>query len=76
MNRFIPYGSEEWTREQWSIFDRYHPQPFGVYSFSGDDYCNDGEGNCSWDGESRRCNCGNRRVYWCFIEDYVYPEAW
>jgi hypothetical protein len=25
----------------------------------------DEENNCNgWDGESRRCDCGNRRVYW------------
>lgn len=31
------------------------------FSFSGDDNCE----NCSgWDGESHRCECGNRRVEW------------
>lgn len=38
------------------------------------------EGNeCSgWDGEDRRCNCGNRRVCWVLSDDgtYVYAEAW
>jgi hypothetical protein len=29
-----------------------------------DDNCNDGAGNCYWDGVSRRCGCGNRRMYW------------
>jgi hypothetical protein len=32
-----------------------------MFSFSGDDYCE----NCSgWDGQDRRCSCGNRRVNW------------
>lgn len=33
---------------------------------------------CSgWDGESRRCSCGNRRVSWVLSDDntYVYAEA-
>lgn len=33
-----------------------------------------------WDGESRRCDCGNRRVSWesggTFLEPYVYGEAY
>jgi hypothetical protein len=29
------------------------------------DYLDDGDEECGgWDGESRRCDCGNRRVYW------------
>ena len=29
------------------------------------DYLEDDEPECGgWDGESRRCSCGNRRVYW------------
>lgn len=30
-----------------------------------------------WDGLSTRCDCGNRRVYWCLSDDgtYVYAEA-
>lgn len=34
------------------------------YDFDGDEYCNDGNGDCSWDGISRRCACSNRRVTW------------
>ena len=31
-----------------------------------------------WDGISRRCECGNRRVCWqlSYYGDYVYGEAW
>ena len=39
--------------------------------------CDDCEG---WDGESRRCQCGNRRVSWewggTFESPYVYGEAY
>lgn len=46
-------------------------------AFSGDESCEDCEG---WDGESRRCSCGNRRVSWVFAGDFespsIYPEAW
>ena len=49
----------------------------GYTSFSGDDSCEDCEG---WDGESRRCACGNRRVSWVSNGDFespsIYPEAW
>jgi len=46
-------------------------------SFGGDDNCEDCFG---WDGESRRCSCGNRRVSWefegNFKNPYVYAQAW
>lgn len=30
-----------------------------------------------WDGESRRCDCGNRRVCWeSDDEETVYAQAW
>lgn len=38
--------------------------------------------NCSgWDGVSRRCGCGNRRVTWSFMEHHAnvwsfYAEAY
>lgn len=43
-----------------------------LISFSGDDYCEECAG---WDGVSRRCECGNRRVYWekCWNFDYENP---
>lgn len=48
--------------------------------FNGSDNCE----NCAgWDGTSRRCQCGNRRVGWdshdnadFFLNPYVYGEAW
>ena len=48
--------------------------------FEGDENCNDYEGNCEWWGESRRCECGNRRVGWnthCEDNKWIcYAEAW
>jgi hypothetical protein len=45
--------------------------------FGGDDECIDCSG---WDGESRRCQCGNRRVSWEFEGNFKKPwvraEAW
>lgn len=38
----------------------------GLVDFNGQN-CNDynDEANCGgWDGEDRRCDCGNRRVFW------------
>lgn len=54
----------------------------GVDSFDGDENC--GEfGECGgWDGESHRCGCGNRRVYWemgygaSFKDMYVMATAY
>lgn len=48
--------------------------------FNGSDDCE----NClGWDGISRRCQCGNRRVSWgarynadFFLYPYIYGEAW
>lgn len=49
------------------------------YSFGGDDSC---EGCFGWDGVSRRCYCGNRRVDWTkdwafdFRDPVIYGEAY
>lgn len=48
----------------------------GYHNFSGDDNCE----NCAgWDGESHRCDCGNRRVCWAsegnWKDLYIYGEA-
>ena len=51
----------------------------GPFEFSGSDNC---EGCSGWDGESHRCNCGNRRVDWVkgygfsFLNPEVYAEAY
>ena len=54
----------------------------GPFNFSGDDSCEDCDG---WDGQERRCNCGNRRVDWEMSGDFkdfeighacVYGEAY
>ena len=29
-----------------------------------------------WDGISRRCFCGNRRVYWVWQNSVLYAVAW
>jgi hypothetical protein len=45
------------------------------YDFSGQN-C---DGPCpGWDGSSRRCACGNRRVSWVCddFSDGIYAEAW
>lgn len=46
----------------------------------GFEFCNDGcepvDGKeCTWDGIDSRCNCGNRRMYWASMDDFVYPEC-
>lgn len=47
----------------------------GYVSFEGDEFCEDCKG---WDGVSRRCDCGNRRVEWELSDDetYIYPQVW
>jgi len=45
--------------------------------FNGQDTCE----NCrGWDGQSHRCDCGNRRVSWTsdgdFLNPYIYGEAY
>jgi len=48
-----------------------------LFSFGGEDNC---EGCGGWDGSSRRCECGNRRVSWehggDFRDMYIYGEAY
>lgn len=44
--------------------------------------CEDADMECiGWDGNDRRCNCGNRRVSWNISQDYqgkfyFYAEAY
>ncbi len=46
------------------------------FDFGGDSSCNDGEGNCNWDGiDGNRCCCGNRRVTWVLSEDRTAVSA-
>lgn len=41
------------------------------------DEATDAEINCSgWDGISRRCSCGNRRVYWVWNSGHLTAEAY
>jgi hypothetical protein len=61
-------GSEEAFRE-WVM-------PYideGDYPFDG---CNCDDSDCRWDGISRRCNCGNRRVDWVFDYGVWSGEAY
>jgi len=54
----------EATREEIDAFyaDRgVFPKPVQWIDFDGKDCTRPCRG---WDGESRRCDCGNRRVYW------------
>lgn len=52
----------------------------GVCGFNGDDNCADD--CCGWDGESHRCDCGNRRMTWTegcdtdYRNMYIYAEAY
>jgi hypothetical protein len=45
-----------------------------LFDFAGQN-C-DAYGECAgWDGVDRRCECGNRRVYWVVEGGYAYGEA-
>lgn len=43
----------------------------GLHEFSGDDSC---ESCGGWDGESHRCDCGNRRVSWVTTGWHTFEE--
>ena len=50
----------------------------GLTEFDGmncNDYAEDDNHCGGWDGVSRRCQCGNRRVYWDEIGDHLYAVA-
>lgn len=32
--------------------------------------------DCGWDGESTRCNCGNRRVYWAWDGEHFHASEY
>ena len=45
------------------------------FDFYGNENCDDD--CCGWDGQSRRCQCGNRRVDWAYDGfGQVYPEVY
>jgi len=48
------------------------------FSFDGHN-CEDWDENepcLGWDGESRRCNCGNRRVDWIWENGILWAQAY
>ena len=52
-----------------------------MFDFDGNncaDSWEEGKDCFGWDGESRRCECGNRRVSWVLSDDKtrVYAEAY
>lgn len=58
-------------------------QDYGEQEYFDGKNCEDIDNNeCSgWDGVSKRCECGNRRVYWEPVEDekgkfYAVATAW
>ena len=40
------------------------------------DFDDDMVWDCEWDGYSRRCVCGNRRVCWNWENSILYAEAY
>lgn len=43
------------------------------HEFDGNDNC---DASCrGWNGEDRRCDCGNRRVYWVEEGGFRYPQT-
>lgn len=68
-----------WIKSSEEIYDSLIADVFRAnddeyFEFDGNDNCEDCLG---WDGVSRRCHCGNRRVCWTMSEckTYVYAEA-
>jgi hypothetical protein len=52
----------------------YFPDASSCVGFDGDDTCAWNDNVCTgWDGYSRRCECGNRRVSW--EVDFKYARA-
>lgn len=56
------------TKEDALAAGEKYAREYGPIEFDGmncNDYLEDGQAECDgWDGEDRRCNCGNRRVSW------------
>lgn len=68
-------------KEEEGPFEFYgHNCNSGGYSrYEGEYSDSDDAPKCNgWDGSSRRCECGNRRVSWEYDEkgDYIYAEAY
>lgn len=63
-----PFPPPNATREEidaWRSANAAHRptrSPVEWIPFAGDEHC--AKGCRGWDGSSRRCDCGNRRVYW------------
>lgn len=54
-------NEEEFKKQVWDDCVQPKLDRDEFVEFEGDWDC---EGCFGWDGESRRCDCGNRRVYW------------
>jgi len=56
------------TVEDAMLAAKQHAEEHGFIEFDGmncNDYLEEGQTECDgWDGEERRCDCGNRRVSW------------
>jgi len=56
------------TAEDAMLAAKQHAEEHGFIEFDGmncNDYLEEGQMECDvWDGEERRCLCGNRRVSW------------
>jgi|14BtaG_2_1085337.scaffolds.fasta_scaffold03149_10 hypothetical protein len=72
---------ETYGQEAVEYFKEYYEEELDdnvFISFSGQncEYTDDGEFCSGWDGESRRCSCGNRRVAWDWDNEYLTAEAY
>lgn len=81
---FTTNDIERTYEEEEAIYDKLIAECSGgeCFEFDGDDYCEDCAG---WDGESHRCECGNRRMSWegnkfCkkdgTVDYYIIPTAY
>lgn len=79
INDVIEMLGEHGEKDQAIILDTM-PAYGDVISFSGqnceDEGYDDTDLCAGWDGFSRRCMCGNRRVSWVVEGTYAYGEAY
>jgi hypothetical protein len=58
------------------VVDNGYPESVEFVGQDSCEYAWDNDIPCTgWDGYSRRCDCGNRRVYWAVDGDWAYGMA-
>ncbi len=68
---------EDVGQEGLDYYIKIHLKGNSLFDFSGHNCNNYEDQECiGWNGKSKRCECGNRRVMWVFEDGSLYAKAY